>query len=106
MSERKITVIGRQVTEDRALLGKAKNWIYRQEEVSVEKIKSELTDFLTGMRDILTGLPDKMADYELESMDISIEISAKGNVSLVAIGGELGATGGLTLHLKKKSSSI
>jgi hypothetical protein len=103
MSERKITVIGRQDTKERGPLGKVKDWLYRQEEVSIEKIKSELSDFLSSMQEILDGLPDKLADYELESMDISVEISSKGNVSLMAVGGELGGTGGLTLHLKKKS---
>mgnify|MGYP006301925739 CR=1 FL=1 len=103
MSDHTIKVIGRQDTKDRALLGKTKDWIYRQEEVSVEKIKSELFDFLVSVQEILAGLPDEIADYELESMDLNVEISSKGNISLLAIGGELGATSGLTLHLKKKS---
>lgn len=103
MSEHTIRVIGREDTQDRAILGKAKDWIYKQEEVSVKKIKSELSNFLSNMQEILDGLPVKLADYELESMDVSIEISSKGNVSLMAVGGELGSTGGLTLHLKKKS---
>jgi hypothetical protein len=55
-------------------------------------------------RQILEGIPGKVADYELESMDISVEINSKGTVSLLAVGGELGSTGGLTLHLKKKAS--
>jgi len=103
MTGGKIKVIGRQDTTDRGPLGKAKDWLYSQEEVSVEKIKSELSDFLSNMQGILDGLPDKVAGYELESMDINVEISSKGNVSLMAVGGELAGTGGLTLHLKKKS---
>jgi hypothetical protein len=79
MSERKITVIGRRDMKDRGPLGKVKDWLYSQEEVSIEKIKSELSDFLSSMQEILDGLPDKLADYELESMDISVEISSKGN---------------------------
>jgi hypothetical protein len=105
MGESIITVIGRQDIQERGPLGKVRDWFYSQEDVSVEKIRSELSDFLTSMQEILDGLPDKLADYELESMDISVEISSKGNVSLIAVGGELGGTGGLTIHLKKKSSS-
>ena len=105
MSEDKITVIGRQDTQDRGPLGKVKDWVYRQEEISAQKIKSELSDFLSSMQGILEGLPEDIAEYELESMDISVEISSKGNVSLMAVGGELGGTGGLVLHLKKKSSN-
>ena len=103
MDERTITIIGRQDTQDRGPLGKVKDWVYRQEQVSIEKMRSALSDFLSNMGEILDGLPDEMADYKLESMDISVEISSKGNVSLMAVGGELGSTGGLTLHLKKKS---
>ncbi len=103
MSERTIVIIGREDTEDRGILGNASQWVFEREEVSVDHIKSQLIDFLSSMQEILDGLPDKMARYELESMDVSVEISTKGNVSLVAVGGELGGTGGLTLHLKKKS---
>jgi hypothetical protein len=105
MTDSKITIVGRQDTKDRGPLGKVKDWLYSQEEVSIEKIRSELSDFLTGMQQILDGLPDRMAGYELESIDVSVEISSKGNLSLIAVGGELGGTGGLILHLKKKSSA-
>ena len=54
------------------------------------------------MQEILDGLPDELADYELESMDISVEVSSKGNVSLMAVGGELGGSGGIVLHLRRK----
>lgn len=104
MTEGKITVIGRQDVKERGPLGRVKDWLYSQEEVSIEKIRSELSDFLSSIQEVLDGLPDRMADYELESVDISVEISSKGNVSLIAVGGELGGTGGLLLHLKKRSS--
>jgi hypothetical protein len=105
MNERTIKIIGREDTQDRGPLGKVKDWYYRQEDVSIEKIKSELSDLLSSMQEVLEGIPDKMAGYELESMDISVEISSKGNVSLLAVGGELGGTGGLTLHLKKRGAN-
>ncbi len=105
MTERTISIIGREEAEERTLLAETKDWYYKKEDISVEKIKSELSDFLVSMQEILDGLPDKLADYELESMDISVEISSKGNISLIAFGAELGGTGGLTLHLKKKPSS-
>jgi len=104
MSERTITIIGREDTEDRALLGTVRDWMYAQEKVSIRKLKSALSGFTSNMGEILDGLPDEVAGYKLESIDVSLEISAKGNVSLMAIGGEAGGTGGLILHLKKKPS--
>jgi len=105
MSEKTIRVIGREDTVDRGILGPIRNWIFEQEEVSVEKIKAELLAFLDSMQEILDSLPDKMQNYELESMDVNVEITCKGNVNLVACGGEAGGTGGLTLHLKKKKQT-
>ena len=103
MSERTITIIGRQEAEERALLGKVRDWMYRQEKVSIVRVRSALSEFMSSLGEILDGLPDKMGGYDLESLDVSLEISSKGNVSLVAVGGELIGTGGLVLHLKKKS---
>jgi hypothetical protein len=101
MSEDMISIIGREDAEVRGPLGKR----YRREDIPIERIKSKFSDFLTNLQKIFDDLPDKLGDYEVESMDVSVEISSKGNVSLIAVGGELGSTGGLTLHLKKRTSS-
>jgi hypothetical protein len=100
-----ISIIGREDRQERAPLGRIEEWRYKHEEVPIEKIKNQLSDFLDGMQRILDGVPNTMTNYELESIDISVEVSSKGNISLLAIGGELGSTGGLTLHLKKRSPS-
>ncbi len=105
MSERKITIIGREDTQDRGILGSVRDWVYEQEEVSVEQIKSQLSNFLAGIQEFLDGISNQTGNYELESIDINVEISSKGNVSLLAAGGELGGKGGLTLHLKRKLSN-
>ena len=107
MSDGTITIVGREETgNNRAFLGKVTDWVYEQKEVSVEQIKSQLADFLINMQEILDGLPEKLAEYELESMDVNVEISLSGNVNLVTVGGELGGASGLTLHLKKRKDNV
>lgn len=96
-SENTITVIGRRDVVERGPEGRI-----RREQVSVSRIKSALSDFLTGMGEILGRLPDEIGDYELKSMDISVEVSSSGSISLMGVaGGEMGGTGGLVLHLEK-----
>ena len=105
MSEQTITIITRKETDDRSrYFDRVQNWRYGKYDVEVKEIKTQLSNFLASMQEILDGIPEKVTGYELESVDISVEINAKGTVSLLGTGGELGGTGGLTLHLINKNS--
>jgi hypothetical protein len=39
---------------------------------------------------------------EVEELTLSLEVTAKGSVSLLGTGGELGGTGGISLTLKRR----
>lgn len=103
MSEKTISILGRQDSSDRGPED-PKSWRFRKADVSVDVLKASLSDLLAGMNELLDSLPAQLADYELDSMEINLEISSKGSVSLLGIGGELGGTGGVTLHIKKKKA--
>ena len=48
------------------------------------------------MGSVLDGVPAAMGDYRLEQVQISAEVSAKGQLSLLGTGGELAGKSGLT----------
>lgn len=107
MSEKTISILGRyEENEERSISGdKPQDWRFRKTDVSVEALKASMSDLLAGMNEVLDSLPAQLANYELDSMEINLEISSKGSVSLLGIGGELGGTGGITLHIKKKKAA-
>lgn len=53
------------------------------------------------MHDTLDGVPNALAGYHLEEMEIEVEVSAEGEVSLLGTGGKVGGKGSLTLQLKR-----
>ena len=72
--------------------------------VSPEALQSQLLDFLAKMDTVVQKLPAKIGEFGLESVELSVEITAKGSVGLLGTGGELGGSGGLTFTLKRKGN--
>jgi hypothetical protein len=102
MSNGKISVFGREDTSDLGgLFQRAADWVYGREEVEIEDLKDQLQKFLMDMQEVLHGLPERIGEFQIDSMDISVEVSTKGTVSLMGIGGELGGKGGITFTLKR-----
>src|SRR5580704_13922551 len=73
-------------------------------QVSSDFVEAQLKGFLSEMDTILQSLPSKVGTFELESMELSVEITAKGSIGLLGSGGEIGGKGGLTFKLKRKGA--
>src|SRR5690349_9118272 len=58
-------------------------------EVPVDRLRSQVETFLASMGDVLGGLSAKVGEYQLQQVQVSVEVSAKGQVSLLGTGGEL-----------------
>jgi hypothetical protein len=69
-------------------------------EVPVAKLRKRVETFLANMHEVLADLPDKIGEYHLEQVQVSAEVSAKGQVSLLGTGGELAGKSGLTFTFK------
>jgi hypothetical protein len=65
-------------------------------EVSADVLRERIGKFLSTMREVLADAPATVGGYRLEQVQISAEISAKGQVSLLGTGGELSGKSGLT----------
>ncbi len=68
--------------------------------MNVETLKNSLTDFLQSINQLLAGIPTVTAPFKLDEIELSVEVSAEGSIQLVG-GVKVGATGGITLKLKR-----
>jgi hypothetical protein len=74
--------------------------------IPVEKLKREMEAFLSDIGDIFAHserqLEQQKTALQVDEIELSIEISAEGQVSLFGIGGKTGGKGAITLKLKRK----
>jgi hypothetical protein len=76
---------------------------YARDAVSTDQLKSHLEAFVRSMKDVLTAVPKAMGNYQINEVSFTVQVSAKGTVSLLGMGGgEVGGTGGITIKLKHK----
>jgi len=54
----------------------------------------------SGLNDALSALPPLVQGFRLEEIDVVVEVSGEGSVQMIG-GLKLGATGGITLKLKR-----
>lgn len=68
--------------------------------VSPETLQANLSRFLQAMQKTFTDAPVQLGHYRLDEIEIAVEVSAEGEVSLLGNGGKVGGKGTLTLKLK------
>jgi hypothetical protein len=86
---------------DRGFTDEVQKFFARRVELSADDVARQLKNFLDTMDTVLTKLPAKLGGFTLKEMELSVEISATGKVSLLGTGGEMGTTGGLKFTLKR-----
>jgi hypothetical protein len=85
----------------RGLFRKTEEIRYARVQLSADKLRENLSTFLSTMSNVVNNLPASIGSLSLETVTLSVEVSAKGTVSLLGTGGELAAKGGLTFVLKR-----
>jgi hypothetical protein len=99
-----INVIGmdEQGDQDRWLFSRDSMEVTRAP-VDTEKLRQNLTDFTAKLDHVLGAIPKALGELSLDSITVSVEISAKGSVSLLGVGGaEVAGTGGISFTLKRR----
>jgi hypothetical protein len=96
-----IPIVGRQ---DLDTLGLIQLNIFEHQEVEVSTVTEEMKRVLGGLQTVLQSIPNVLGGFQLDEMQISLEVSAKGRVSLLGVGGEAGGKGGITLKLTKTTA--
>lgn len=87
-----------------------RSWFFKRSEdiqygtnaVDVDKLQERLTTFLHSMNRIVDSMPVTLGDFRIDSLELSVEVGAKGSVSLLGSGGEVSGSGGIRFVLKRK----
>lgn len=95
-----IRIFGLEDDADRSLWRRPDEVRYGRGEVSSEELRRRVEHFISSMKVVLSELPNKVGCYNLDQIAVSAEVSAKGHVSLLGSGGEVGGKGGLIFLFK------
>lgn len=69
----------------------------------MEVFRRRVEDFMSSMRDVISGLATTTREDHRDQVQVTAEVSAKGQLSLLGTGGELAGKGGLTFTFKKST---
>jgi hypothetical protein len=73
--------------------------------VSAEKLKQKMAEFVAVMGDVLTYAQQQQSEMQLDEIELSVEVSSEGEVSLFGTGGKVGGKGAMVLKFKRKESN-
>lgn len=99
-----ISVFGLEDSGDRGLIFNRAEARYQRRAISAADLEQHLADFINKMGGVISVVPDMLGAFHVDEVTLSAEISAKGSVSLMGTGGELGGQGGITITLKRTPS--
>ena len=68
--------------------------------LKIETLKENLASFILALNEMIADLPTIREPFKLDEIEIVLEINAEGSLQLVG-GVKVGASGGITLKLKK-----
>lgn len=95
-----LSVLGYEDVEERGLFTRqvARNVI------DVETLGNQVQAFMDAMAEIIGKLTKEVGNYHMETIAVTAEVSAKGQVSLLGTGGEVAGKGGLTFTFKRAAA--
>jgi hypothetical protein len=68
--------------------------------ISAESLRSSFKELVDALASTLT-MPDTIGSFQVDALDIELELTAEGHIGLLGNGGTLGGKGSLTLRLKR-----
>jgi len=94
--DRRIAIFGLASTDERGLRRRRDSLEYARGEIAVAELKERVATFVESLGEIVGATPAEVGTYRLNEVTVSAEVSAKGTVSILGTGGELGGSGGMT----------
>ncbi|HEX3783209.1 MAG TPA: hypothetical protein VHX38_26375 [Pseudonocardiaceae bacterium] len=88
---------------DRALFWRTGEFRYSRTSISIDSFKQRVAAFLDAMQSVVDQAPQQTDGFTLEEVQIAVEVSAKGQLSILGNGGELASKGGMTLTFKRST---
>jgi len=96
--ERKIAVIAVDETAAMRSIGEKLTGMI---EIDASQLAVSINLFLTQMDEVMTKTPETVGKFQLAEVEVSAEITTKGQVVLWGVGGEVGAGGGIKFVFRK-----
>ena len=77
--------------------------------IKANVLKTQIQDMIGVVNEIFTEDPQSLAgqdrnDLRLEEITLSVQVNAKGELSILGTGGEIGGSGGIALKFTKPKS--
>jgi hypothetical protein len=101
----RIGVFGRDDSADRSMFSRSQELRFGRGEIAPSEMQRRLEGFLDAMREVIGGLPEQLGDWEMSTVTLTAEITAKGSVNLLGTGGELSGKGGLTFAFVRRTNA-
>ena len=97
-SRGKIAIVTAEEIEGARLAG---GGLTRKLEVDVSQLAVNINLFLDQMGEVMAKTPNAVGAFQLAEVEVSAQITGKGQVVLWGIGGEVGAGGGIKFVFKR-----
>jgi hypothetical protein len=78
-----------------------KRTLYQRVQVDVEDLKREIGNLLAVVGTVFDQARNE-AGLSLEEVELSIEVSSEGQISILGSGGKIGGSGGIKLSFKRQ----
>ncbi|MEU5632772.1 hypothetical protein ACH47C_13975 [Streptomyces rishiriensis] len=99
----KISVVGIASGERGAFRWRPSEAELSRQEIPVSDLRQRVGNFVGALGDVLSATPVSLKGYQLREVTVSAEVTAKGTLSILGSGGEVGGTGGLTFTFTRES---
>jgi cytochrome oxidase Cu insertion factor (SCO1/SenC/PrrC family) len=70
-------------------------------EFNIDVLGKNISDILKKFSKVVDGVPGNLGNYKVDNVSVSLAINSEGKVSILGIGGSVGAQAGITVTLKK-----
>ncbi|WP_426422526.1 Pepco domain-containing protein [Bradyrhizobium genosp. A] len=96
------TPAGRPKSSGETVMGKRDDSLMGDSirDIPVDKLRSSLQEVIAALEGSLK-MPDTIGSFDVDSLDIELELSAEGQIGLLGNGAKVGGKGSLTLRLKR-----
>lgn len=108
MEDATIRVLGREADDAESMsrgFTRLSDFLYEERQVKASTLQARVKEFLVAMKKVVDGLPSEFGELHLDSVTITAEVNAKGQLILLGSGGELSGKGGISFVLKKSQGA-
>lgn len=78
--------------------------LVRTVEIDTAELGKNIKSFVEQMGRVMSDLPASAGQYDLSQIELSVELTASGEVVICGIGGGASVTGGVTFVFLRKSA--